>query len=149
MDKLIEGCLISPLKIIPKDGGHVRRGLRASDIGYEGFAEIYFSSIESGFTSDWKRHKRITLNLVVPVGEITFCLYDDRIGSTTYSNSFQVTLGENRYCRLTVPPSIWVAFRGLARPTSMLANIANLEHDPDEADREPISKFDFDRGPIA
>ena len=149
MDQLIEGCLISPLKIIPKDGGQIRRGLRATDIGYEGFAEIYFSSIDSGFTSDWKRHTRMTLNLVVPLGEITFSLYDDRIGSATYSNSVQVTLGESRYSRLTVPPSIWVAFKGLARPTSMLANIANLEHDTDEADREPISKFNFYRGPIA
>lgn len=149
MDTLIEGCLISPLKIVPKDGGQIRRGLRASDIGYEGFAEIYFSSIDSGVTSDWKRHKRMTLNIVVPVGEITFSLYDDRIGSTTYSQFFQITLGENRYCRLTVPPNIWVAFRGLTQPTSMLANIANMEHDPDEADREPISKFDFLKGLIS
>ena len=149
MDTLIEGCLISPLKIVPKDGGQIRRGLRASDIGYEGFSEIYFSSIDSGVTSDWKRHKRMTLNIVVPVGEITFFLYDDRIDSTTYSKFFQITLGENRYCRLTVPPNIWVAFRGLTQPTSMLANIANMEHDPDEADREPISKFDFFGGLIS
>ena len=91
----------------------------------------------------------MTLNIVVPVGEITFSLYDDRIGSTTYSQFFQITLGENRYCRLTVPPNIWVAFRGLTQPTSMLANIANMEHDPDEADREPISKFDFLKGLIS
>ena len=149
MDTLIEGCRIFPLKIIPKDGGQIRRGLRSSDLGYDGFAEIYFSSIDVGFTSDWKRHKRMTLNIVVPVGEIKFSLYDDRIGSVSYKNFLQVTLGENRYYRLTVPPNIWVAFKGLSEPNSMLANIANLEHDPDEADREPISKFDFLKGPIA
>ena len=148
MDKLIEGCLISPLKIVPKDGGQVRRGLRVSDMGYEGFAEIYFSWIDSGVTSDWKRHKRMTLNIVVPVGEIRFFLYDDRINSSTYGKFFQITLGENRYYRLTVPPNIWVAFRGLTQPTSMLANIANMVHDPHEVDREPISKFDFLRGQI-
>ena len=148
MDKLIEGCLVSPLKIIPKDGGYVRRGLRASDVGYQGFEEMYFSSIEKGFTTDWKRHKRMTLNLIVPVGEIVFSVYDERMESAKNSNSFRITLGENRYRRLTIPPGLWVAFRGLASPTSILANISDLEHDPDEVDREPISNYDFDRGPM-
>ena len=70
----INGCRLSPLKVIPKAGGSVLHALKMSDVGYSGFGEVYFSSAGPGITSDWKRHKRMTLNLIVPVGEIKFVL---------------------------------------------------------------------------
>ena len=142
----IEGCLLTPLKKISKIGGSVFHALKSSDIGYTGFGEVYFSSAEPGVTSDWRLHKRMTLNLVVPVGKIKFVLRDHRDGSSTFGNSIQVLLGVNHYSRLTIPPNIWVAFQGVAQFESVLANIADLEHDPSESIRKPLDAFDFNKG---
>ena len=145
-DLKIEGCLLTPLKKISKIGGSVFHALKSSDIGYTGFGEVYFSSAEPGVTTDWKLHKRMTLNLVVPVGKIKFVLCDQRDGSSTFGNSIQVLLGSNHYSRLTIPPNIWVAFQGVSEFESVLANIADLEHDPTEAIRKPLDTFDFNGG---
>jgi len=141
----IEGCLLTPLKKIPKTGGVVLHALKSSDIGYAGFGEIYFSSAKPGIITDWKLHKRMTLNLVVPLGKIKFVLCDQRDGSPTFGNYIEVLLGPSHYYRLTVPPNIWVAFKGVSESESFLANIASLEHDANEAVRAPIEAFDFDR----
>jgi len=140
----IEGCLLSPLQIIPKLNGSVLHGLKSSDDGFNGFGEVYFSSAGPGIFSDWKRHKRMTLNLIVPIGEVNFLLFDQRKGSSTCGNFAEVALGANNYCRLTVPPNIWFAFKGLAETESLLANVADLEHDPLEVERLPLSTFRFE-----
>lgn len=140
----IEGCVLSPLKRIPKVGGSILHALKTSDVGYAGFGEVYFSSAGPGVASDWKRHKRMTLNLIVPVGEIKFVLFDQRKDSSTFGNSVEVILGASNYSRLTIPPDIWLAFKGIAKSESFLANVANLEHDPLEAERAPLHTFYFD-----
>lgn len=145
MDKLnIEGCVLSPLKRIPKVGGSILHALKSSDVGYAGFGEIYFSSAEPGTVSDWKRHKNMTLNLIVPVGEIKFVLFDQRKDSSTTGNYVEVILGTRNYSRLTIPPGIWLAFKGIAASESFLVNVANLEHDPKEIERVPLKTFYFE-----
>jgi hypothetical protein len=52
-------------------------------------------------------------------------------------------LGPESYARLTVPPGLWTGFRGLADETSVMLNVANIEHDMDEADRVPETEFFF------
>ncbi len=53
-------------------------------------------------------------------------------------------LGDNRYSRLTVPPGIWFGFQGLSSGCSLLMNVIDLEHDPDEVLRKETSEFDYD-----
>jgi dTDP-4-dehydrorhamnose 3,5-epimerase len=76
----------------------------------------------------------MTLNLIVPIGEIKFVLFDDRKSSKTYNEFFEIELSYNNYCRLTIPPGIWVSFVGIGKGQNILLNIGNLEHDPNEAD---------------
>ncbi|WP_365330724.1 hypothetical protein [uncultured Rikenella sp.] len=78
----------------------------------------------------------MTLNFVIPVGRIRFVLYDDREGSTTYGQFFDLTLGEGNYQRITIPAGIWVAFHGVGEGLNLLLNLANLEHDPEEVERK-------------
>ena len=132
----IEGVLIVPLKIISIDGGDVLHAMKSSDEGYLGFWEAYFSTIKHGVVKAWKRHREMVLNLIVPVGMITFVLYDDRQDSSTYGSFQEIILSQENYCRLTVPPMVWLGFKGVMEgANSMLLNIANIPHDPDEVDR--------------
>jgi len=137
---MIEGVLVTPLRIIDTPGGDVMHAMKQSDPGYVGFGEAYFSQVAHGAIKAWKRHRKMTLNLVVPVGEVRFVLYDDQEGRQTFQ---ELVLSPSSYCRLTVPPMVWVGFQGLSSKGSVVLNIANLEHDSLEADKQEISQIDY------
>ncbi len=139
---MINDALITQLDVIDTPGGNVMHAMKETSVGYAGFSEAYFSQIDKGAIKAWKRHKKMTLNLIVPVGEIRFVLFDDR---EVTNNQFQeIIISKDNYCRLTVPPMVWVGFQGLSNDGSMLLNIANVEHDPDEVDRQEIAKINYD-----
>lgn len=137
MDKItVEGVLLTPLKRIHHPKGDVFHGMKKSDAGYLGFGEAYFSTINHEDTKPWKKHFEMTLNFVVPIGEIRFVIFDDRENSSTKNNFFDIVLGENNYQRITIPPGVWVAFNGVGQEYNLLLNLANLEHDPNEIERK-------------
>ena len=77
MDNIIvKDVSITPLRIINTEGGDILHGLKMHENDYQGFGEAYFSIIESGAIKAWKRHRRMTLNIIVPVGAIKFVIYD-------------------------------------------------------------------------
>lgn len=125
MDESVKGVLLTPLKQIFHPKGDIYHAMKKSDIGFSGFGEAYFSTIHKGDIKGWKKHTQMTLNLVVPVGEIEFVVYDG-------NDFFSTKLSQTNYQRLTVAPDLWVAFRGVGE-TNMLLNLANMEHDPSEA----------------
>jgi len=137
---MIDGVLVTPLRIIDTPGGDVMHAMKQSDPGYIGFGEAYFSQVAHGAIKAWKRHREMTLNLVVPVGEVRFVLYDDQEDRQIFQ---ELVLSTSNFSRLTVPPMVWVGFQGLSREGSMVLNIANLEHDPQEVDRQEINKIDY------
>ncbi len=141
---MIEDVLLTPLVIIDVPGGDVLRAMRCEDPGYEGYGEAYFSTVEPEVIKAWKYHHSMTLNIVVPVGAIKFVLFDDRDGSTSRGRYQVVELSRKNYSRLTVPPKIWFGFQGLGSETSILLNIANIMHSPDESDRKELDEVSFD-----
>ena len=145
MDKLnsIDGVILSPLKIIENPLGNIFHGMKSSDLGFMGFKEAYFSTINYNQLKPWKKHLKMTLNLIVPVGKIRFVLYDERKNSDSYRKFLDVSLSEKNYQRLTVPPNVWVSFKGVGNDLNLLLNVANLNHDPNEIIREKIDTFKF------
>ena len=142
IDPIVEGVLLTQLNEINVLGGNVLHGMKASDKGFFGFGEAYFSEIKPGSIKAWKRHREMTLNLIVPLGKIKFVMFDDRKGT---NNGFQeVIISKENYCRLTVPPMIWVGFKGLSSFKSILLNIASIPHDPKEVDKKEIDTIEFD-----
>ena len=138
---MINDVLLTPLDIIETLGGNIMHAMKEIDAGFYGFGEAYFSEVNFNSIKAWKRHKEMTLNLVVPVGKIKFVLFDNREGS---NNQFQeIIISRDNYCRLTVPPMVWVGFKGLSETGSMLLNIANIGHDPLEVDRKNIKEIEF------
>ena len=129
--------LVTPLMRIPTIGGDVMHALKNSDNGFNGFGEVYFSWVEHGAIKAWKCHKHMTLNLVVPLGEVSFVFH-----IKDQKNSFRTeNIGEKRYVRLTVPPGIWFGFQGRGSGQSLLMNLADMTHDPDEVLRKKTSEI--------
>jgi len=143
ISSLVNDVIITPLKIVNVQGGDVLHGMKFNDPGYYGFGEAYFSSVHSGTIKAWKRHREMTLNLVVPVGSIRFVVYDDRDNSSTKGVYQEVCLNRDNYCRLTIPPHVWLGFQGVDEMTSILLNIANIEHYSEESDRKKIDEIKY------
>ncbi|RXJ69004.1 dTDP-4-dehydrorhamnose 3,5-epimerase [Halarcobacter ebronensis] len=123
----MDGVILTPLKQIFNPKGDVFHGMKKSDQGFNGFGEAYFSTIHQGDIKGWKKHTSMTLNLVVPFGEVEFVLYNE-----DSKEFFNIKLSQKNYQRLTVKPNLWMAFRGVGE-NNMLLNIASIEHDPSEA----------------
>lgn len=130
--------LLTPLRRIPTPKGEVRHGVRASDAGFAGFGEAYFTEVSPGETKGWKRHSRMTMNLIVVAGTVRFIIYD---GCQEVVEHVLSAEGRAPYARLTVPPGWWMAFQGLGSAHNLLMNLASHEHDPAEAENRDLNAF--------
>lgn len=142
---IINDVIVTPLKIIGAEGGSVYHVLKSHESSYDKFGEAYFSTVDKNVIRPWKRHNRMTLNIAVIVGAIKFVMYDDRIGSETEGIFHEIVLSPMvNYSRLTVPPGIWMAFKGVSDSgEGILINIANLPHDPEEVDRLELKDLPY------
>ena len=134
----MDGVILTPLKQIHNPKGDVFHAMKKSDNGFDGFGEAYFSTIHKDYIKGWKKHTKMTLNLVVPVGKIEFVVYDENT-----KEFFSVQLSQDNYQRLTVKPNLWMAFRGVEE-NSMLLNLASIEHDPSEAINIELSEIKYE-----
>jgi len=141
----MDGVTLTPLKIIPHPSGDVLHGIKSSEGSFTGFGEAYFSTVNQGDIKGWKKHSKMTLNLVVPKGEIQFVIFDDRDKSKTQGKFMSVSLSLQNYQRLTISPGLWVGFKGLSLE-NILLNIASIEHSPTEATNMPLNFLDFNWG---
>lgn len=119
-------------------------GIKSTDNGFNGFGEVYFSTVDLGAIKAWKLHKKMTLNLFVPIGKVLFIFLDKREDSETYLKNYKVILSPHPYFRLTVPPGIWFGFKGLDAGINLITNVANVAHDPSEILRKEIDEIDMD-----
>lgn len=140
----IDGVQVTPLKQIGVAGGDVYHAMKKSDAGYEAFGEAYFSFVEPQAVKAWKQHTKMTLNLVVPIGAVQIVIVDQREGSSTCGQFQEVILSPENYARITIPPMLWFGFQGVSEKTSLILNIANIEHCPDEAQNIDRDSIQFD-----
>lgn len=130
---MIEGVTVTPLKRILHDKGDIYHAMKCSEDSYYSFGEAYFSSVHYSEIKGWKKHNKMILNVVVPIGAIRFVAYDDREGSSTYEDFFEIIISKDNYCRLTIPTGVWLSFQGVDKGLNLLLNLASIEHDPNES----------------
>lgn len=132
---------VTPLARIATPGGDVMHAMKQSDAGFAGFGEAYFSWVAAGAVKAWKRHTRMTMNLVVPLGQVRFVF---RAVSPHGGEAFRSeTIGDGRYARITVPPGMWFGFQGVGASPSLVLNMASIAHDPTEVERMAVSDVQF------
>ncbi len=139
----MDGLIITPLKQIHHPKGDVLHGMKASDQGYAGFGEAYFSTVNKGQVKGWKKHTKMTMNIVVPMGAVKLVFFDKREKASSFDSFYTVTLSTDNYMRVTIPPNIWVAFQGQAEH-NLLLNLASIEHTPDEAESIDLESIHYD-----
>lgn len=135
----IEGVLTTELRQIHDERGAVLHMLRCDAPGFTQFGECYFSEVKPGAIKAWKRHLRQIQNLAVPVGRIRLVIYDTREGVPTQGVIQTLELGRpDAYVRVRVPPLLWYGFTCISSEPALLANCADIPHDPAESETLPI-----------
>lgn len=137
-DGRIEGVTLTELRELGDERGTVLHMLRSDAPEFTRFGECYFSEVSPGAIKAWKRHRAQTQNLAVPMGRIRVAIYDDREGSATRGNLQVLELGRpDAYLRLRVPPGLWYGFQCISATPALVANCADLPHDPAEGEQRP------------
>lgn len=133
----VQNILVSPLQEILTDGGSVLHAIKKSDLAFCGFGEAYFSIINYKAIKAWKKHTKMTCNLIVPEGLVKFVFIDE------FNSIHEEIIGRRKYSRITVPPGIWFGFCGLDKASNLILNISNIPHDEKEVVREKTNFFDY------
>ena len=115
--------------------GRVMHMLRNDSPNYTQFGEIYFSTINPNAIKAWRRHKVMTANITVIIGEVRIILFDDRKTSRSFGKFQEFILSQQNYHLVTIPPNIWTGFQSIDINESIIANLASIPHDPNEMER--------------
>ena len=133
----VAGVWFEPKRIIADARGSVMHHLRSDSPSFAAFGEVYSSTIFQGSVKAWKKHRRVSQNIVVPVGSVRFVIFDDRVDSPSRGELYEITIGRERYGLLHIPPGVWYGFQGVAQGESVLVNCVDEPHDPAESERLP------------
>ena len=139
----IASVILTPLKTITADDGNIYHIMKKDDDGYIGFGEAYLTTIKQGKIKAWKRHQKMTDNLVVTTGRVRFVIFDDCEHSPTNGFFQEVLLSAEDRIRLTIPPLLWFGFQGVGDGVSTILNIASIPHEPSEVDRKEFNKIEY------
>lgn len=135
----LQNITVTPLARISTPGGDVMHALKKTEKVFAGFGEAYFTWAELDYPKAWKRHAKMTLNLIVPSGEVRFVFH------IAGQKEFRVEdIGTKHYARITVPPGVWFGFKGLATQPSLVLNVASIPHSPDEVERLSVADLPYD-----
>jgi len=123
--------------ILKTEKGGVRHIIKETSNGYDKFGEAYLSSIKASSIKGWKKHNKMTLNLMVLLGQIRFVIFEEDRSSF---HEFLIDSSENT--RLTIKPGLWLAFQAI-KSDAILINIANMAHDPAEQEIKNLNELNF------
>lgn len=139
---MIDGVLVTKLKIIRDERGSVMHMLRNDSPIFSNFGEIYFSTINYNSIKAWHLHKETTLNYSCIFGRVKLVLYDTREKSKTSGKYQELILSPEEHRLITIPKNIWNGFKGLEKNISIVANCLTLPHNEKEMVRkDPFDKF--------
>ena len=128
---MIEGVKCKSLLTIPGEKGSIIKLIQKDEENFPVFGEAYFSTIKQNSIKGWKRHIKMTCNIIVILGVVEFVIHDNRDFSKTNGESDSFLLNHNKFKRLTIPPGLWFGFKGIDEKNIIL-NISDFIHDDSE-----------------
>ena len=131
--EIINGVHFHPLNVIATTGGKVMHAIKGLDTNLPEFGECYFSTAKNRDPKAWKKHSKMICNLFVPKGAVQFIFYDDRPESRNKGEIKELVVSETNYGRLVINPGIWFGFSGIGDEESIILNVTNIMHDPNES----------------
>ena len=134
-NKIIEGVNIIDLKQIIDERGKIMHLMKNTDDHFLGFGEIYFSTCWPGTVKAWHIHTKMTVSNAVISGRAKLVIFDCRKESKTKGNLMELFIGEDNYKLVQIPPGLANGYKSYGDKLTILANCADMPHDPNEMER--------------
>ena len=140
MDKVnLNKIRIEKYDIVKNENGIILKILNSKQSNLKFYKDAYFSFVKFNKIKGWKKHKRMTMTLMVPVGKVKFVFFiKDKFKS--------IIISENKFLKIIVPPNIWFAFKGISKGKNVVFNLANLKHNDKEILRKEINEIKYNWG---
>lgn len=127
---------IEKYNVVKNINGIILKILNNKQSNLKFYKDAYFSFVKFNKIKGWKKHTRMTMTLVVPVGKVKFVFYDE--------NKFRsIIIGDNRFYKIIVPPNIWFAFKGISKSKNVIFNLANVKHNDKEVVRKKNNEIKY------
>lgn len=134
----IPGVKIREFADLRGEGGTVQHFLRADDPEFfQGFGEVYFSTIEPGRTKGWHADTVKTSVLTCVSGTVLLVLAREGVTAA-------ITLGDGQRKLVLIPPDVRYAWKNVGETTAILANCATHPYDPAASRSWPIDAISYD-----
>ncbi|OGC04142.1 dTDP-4-dehydrorhamnose 3,5-epimerase [candidate division WOR-1 bacterium RIFOXYA12_FULL_43_27] len=144
---MIDGVKIIQLRKIPDERGMIMHMLKSTDPHFEKFGEVYFSVAYPGVIKGWHLHTKQTQFYAVISGMIKLVLFDERKDSKTKGELMEIFTGEDNYQLIRIPVGVVNGYKTIGVKPAIVANCADLPHEPDEMLRyDPLKnhiKYDW------
>ena len=138
MDRVsLDNIRVEKYNTVKNKKGIILKILSSKQSSLKFYKDLYFSFIKFNKIKGWKKHTKMTMTLIVPVGKVKFVFYNEDKFRT-------IIIGDNKYYKIIVPPNIWFAFKGISRGKNVILNLANLKHNDKEIIRERNNKIKYD-----
>lgn len=132
--ELISGVIVRELKNVLTRSGSLLEVFRSDWPEVSTVpGQVNWAVLRAGGVTDWHRHVGQQDHLVLAMGVIKLCLFDDREDSPTQGHNNMFRFGEPRPGLLIVPPGVW---HGLRNETGVPAGFLNY-FDPPYTHEDP------------
>ena len=137
----MDGVTLTKLKKINHNKGNILKVLKKSDIGFNGFGEVYFSTAYPGAIKGWHEHTKQVQNYTVVFGMIKLVLYDNRKDSETYKELIEIFMGDLNYVLVRIPTGVINGYKCIGDKTAIVANCSTIPHiaDGEMIRHDPLS----------
>jgi len=131
---MIDGVIVTDLRVIPDDRGMLMEMMRADSPGYQKFGQVYVTLVYPGVVKGWHYHKKQVDNFVCLSGMAKVALFDDRDGSPTKGETNTFVIGWQRQRRITIPNGVYHGFTAVGTEPALICNTPSEMYDYDNPD---------------
>ncbi len=143
--KLIDGVVVKPLRVIPDERGRLMEILRCDDAVYEKFGQVYMTAAYPGVVKGWHYHRLQTDHFAVVHGMMKLVLWDGRDPALGYGHEGPVSptanmvneffMGQHNPILVKIPIGVMHGFKAIGTTEAIVINIPTMPYrydDPDE-----------------
>ena len=138
--KPIDGAIIQRLRVIPDERGRLMEIMRCDDAFFDGFGQVYLSTIYPGVVKAWHYHAIQVDRFTCVRGMVKAVLYDDRENSPTRGCLNEICLGEHNPCLVVIPAGVYHGWKCISDYEAYVINVPSEPYnrtDPDEYRVDP------------
>ncbi|MCK4534614.1 MAG: dTDP-4-dehydrorhamnose 3,5-epimerase family protein [Syntrophobacterales bacterium] len=141
---MIKGVKIKALKVIPDERGRLMEILRSDDEMFEGFGQVYMTTVYPGVVKGWHYHKKQYDNMAVVKGTMKIVLCDGREDSPTYREVNEFFAGKYNPILVHIPPYVYHGFKCVSQEEAIVVNTPTETYNYEKPDEFRVDPHDND-----